>query len=39
VNPTANVIQYGDETTDGMSIGFFFPAAHPAICYNGSGPF
>lgn len=42
VNPTANVIQYGEsETTDEtcMSIGFFFPAAHPAICYNGSGPF
>lgn len=40
-NPTGSAIHFGDsETSDEacMGIGMFFPATHPAMCVNGTGP-
>lgn len=40
-NPTAFPVSFGEsEMTDELcvGIGFFFPAAHPAICLNSTGP-
>jgi len=41
-NTTGSAVSFGEsEVTDEtcMGIGFFFPAAHPAMCVNGTGPF
>lgn len=41
-NATSSTVNFGgSETSDELcvGIGFFFPAAHPAICVNDTGPF
>lgn len=41
-NTTPSTVSFGEsEMTDELcvGVGFFFPAAHPAICLNDTGPF